>query len=184
MLFLLGLKCLIKPNHQGQFGSFIHSLADRLHGDHYICHVWKPKCSNKNFSDRNKTFALCSFVIFMFLIFEPSVTKENLWLKTCQQSFIASFIDIKQFPPSHSLELFPFSLLFSRSPVPSLRDLCVMIWMPLRWQWTGVLRRASHGNASQSLWAETDSTQGHALCWSTRAHMMWWSHSGGGTGIS
>lgn len=110
MLFLLGLKCLIKPNHQAQFGSFIHSLADRLHGDHYICHVWKPKWSNKNVSDRNKTFALCSFVIFMFLIFEPSVTKENLWLKTCQQSFIASFIDIKQ-SLRHSFHLPTLSIL-------------------------------------------------------------------------
>lgn len=127
-------------------------------------------------------------LIFMFLIFEPSVTKENLWLKPSQQSFMASFIDMKQ-SLRQSFHL-PTSLNSFRSRCYFLSlhfhlcVTCVMIWMPLRWQWTGVLHWASRGNASQSLWAETDKTQGHALCWSTRTHMMWWSHSGGGTGLS
>ncbi len=106
-------------------------------------------------------------LIFMFLIFEPSVTKENLWLKPYQQSFMASFIDMKQslrnsFHLPTSLNSFR-SLCYFLALHFHLCVTCVMIWMPLRWQWTGVLHWASCGNASQSLWAETDSTQGHTL---------------------
>ncbi len=162
-------------DYQGQFGSFIHSLADRLHGDHYICHVWKPKCSNKNFSDRNKTFALCSFVIFVFLIFEPSVTKENLWLKTCQQSFIASFIDMNSL--CDTVSTFPLSWNSFHSLCYFLAlqfHLCVTCgndWMPLRWQWTGVLRWASHGNASQKpLGRDRQHSGSRSLLIYTRSH--------------